>query len=636
MNSFQINNSIPLIVRNIIVFFIFILGLALCGLVLSLEKRLPNRDYSEFYNNINDKEVASVDFTGSRADVTLHTGFKYQVRVPDPASFIKIAKDKEVWIAFHEDYTLYFFQGGIFVMAASLAFVIWISIISASRNAKNSSFVHDKQQSNIGTSKRITFDDVAGVPEAKEELREVVSFLKNPTQFKQLGAIIPKGLLLQGPPGTGKTLIAKAVAGEAGVPFYSFSGSDFVEVFVGVGAARVRDLFNEAKKNTPCIVFIDEIDAVGGNRNASFSDGQDERGQTLNALLVEMDGFSSHENIIVLAATNRPDILDPALRRPGRFDRQITLLPPNLKGRLKILEVHCKKVVLDEDVELENIARITAGFTGAELANLVNEAALLAGRANCRKISTIHFDLARDRITLGVERKGIILTDKDKTMTAFHEAGHAILAKILPESDPIHKISIIPRGRALGQTQQLQLNDLTAYTREYLTHKITILLGGRAAEEIIFHKLTTRSENDLFQATEIATNMVCRWGMSNNLGSQAFLAGSSGFIHDGTGQRMMMSDHTASMIDKEIKTILSSCYLRALDILKTERQFLESLAEILVQIETLDAEEFDIIYQCSIAKKDVSPQEDSEVESECVSCPVKGQCLKQSIHEFSQ
>ena len=616
-----------LLVRNLFIFFIFLSCVFLVGVFLTIETRLPERDYSEFLQNLREKEITHVDFTGNFAKISLKSGFRYSARVPDAAKVAAEMPLSSARIKFHEDYTLYYFQGGLFAFGVALAFVIWISITSARNTDRNTRFASDKLIATISTREPVTFDDVAGVPEAKEELQEVVSFLKNPHQFNSLGAIMPKGLLLQGPPGTGKTLLAKAIAGEAGVPFYSFSGSDFVEMFVGVGASRVRDLFHEAKKNAPCIVFIDEIDAVGSSRTAAATDGQDERGQTLNALLVEMDGFGSTDNIIVLAATNRPDILDPALSRPGRFDRRITLLPPDIKGRFKILKVHSKKVVLSPDIDLEELAKMTSGFTGAELANLVNEAALLAGRDNCDAISRVHFDQARDRVMLGVERKGVILTDKDKLVLAYHEAGHAIIAKLLPDSDPVHKISIIPRGRALGQTQQLPLGDRTSYSKEYLTNRITTLLGGRAAEKNIFNSRTTRAENDLLQATEIATNMVCRWGMSEALGSQAYAVGENGFLGEETARRFLMGNDTASLIDREIKSLLSTCYKEAVEILRRELQFLKALAEILFEVETLDAEEFEIIYQCSITKK-AEADGTLEVESECSVCPAKGHCLQ--------
>jgi cell division protease FtsH len=616
-----------ILVRNLFIFFIILSSLFLVGFFLSIEQRMPERDYSEFLQDLRGKAITDIDFTGNKADITLKSGFRYAARVPDVAALATEIPISTTRITLHEDYTLYYFQGGLFALALTLAFVVWVSISAKKSEQETNKFASDKLITPGGNRESVTFDDVAGVPEAKEELEEVVSFLKNPQQFNRLGAFMPKGLLLQGPPGTGKTLLARAIAGEAGVPFYSFSGSDFVEMFVGVGASRVRDLFNEAKKHTPCIVFIDEIDAVGSSRAVAPTDGQDERGQTLNALLVEMDGFSSKDNIMVLAATNRPDILDSALSRPGRFDRRITLLPPDVKGRVKILEVHSKKVTLSPEVDFEEIAQMTSGFTGAELANLVNEAALLAGRDGCNAINRHHFDMARDRIMLGVERKGVILTDKDKRILAHHEAGHAIIAKMLPGSDPVHKISIIPRGRALGQTQQLPLGDRTAYSKVYLMNRITTLLGGRAAEKIIFDSRTTRTENDLLQATEIATNMVCRWGMSEALGPQAYAVGDGSFLGEEASLRFMMSNDTTSLIDREIKGLLSFCYKQAVEILKRERLFLTTLSDILFQVETLDAEEFEIIYQCSVTKK--AEEEGTIVkESECSVCPAKNHCLQ--------
>lgn len=616
-----------ILVRNLFIFFIVLCCVAMGGIFLVIEKRLPQRDYSEFLQHVKNNEITEVDFTGNRADITVKSGLRYSTQVPDASKLAEDIPFSTTRISFKEDYTLYYFQGGLFVLALALAFVIYISF-SARKNEEGSTrFASDKLINPDGNRESVTFDDVAGVPEAKEELEEVVSFLKNPQQFNSMGAIMPKGLLLQGPPGTGKTLLARAIAGEAGVPFYSFSGSDFVEMFVGVGASRVRDLFSQAKKHTPCIVFIDEIDAVGSSRATAPTDGQDERGQTLNALLVEMDGFSSTDNIIVLAATNRPDILDSALSRPGRFDRRITLLPPDVKGRVKILEVHSKRVTLSPDVDLEKLAKITSGFTGAELASLVNEAALLAGRDKCESINSNHFDQARDRVMLGVERKGVFFTERDKQILAYHEAGHAIVAKILPDSDPVHKITIMPRGRALGQTQQLPLGDRTAYSKAYLINRITTLMGGRAAEKLIFNSRTTRTENDLLQATEIATNMVCRWGMSEALGAQAYAVGQSCFLGDEGSHRFLMSNDTTSLIDREIKSLISSCYKQAMDILGRERLFLKTLSDILFQVETIDAEEFEIIFQCSITKK----AQDAgiiEKESECSVCPAKGHCLE--------
>ncbi len=613
-----------IVVRNLFIFFIILGCLLLAGFYWTIENRLESRDYTELVRDLAQQNVAALSFTGGKVRVTTKAGVQYSSTVIDPSGLAAAVADDSVRIAVHEDYTLYYFQGGLFFFALLLLSVIWFSLQGRRRIEDDLKFARDKRIGPTSDGNRVTFDDVAGVQEAKEELEEVVNFLKNPGQFSAVGAYIPRGVLLQGPPGTGKTLLARAVAGEAGVPFYSFSGSDFVEMFVGVGASRVRDLFSEAKKNAPCIVFIDEIDAVGSRRSSGSTDGQDERGQTLNALLVEMDGFSPTDNIIVLAATNRPDILDPALRRPGRFDRQITLLPPDLKGRTRILEVHCKKVQLAPDIDLEQIAQMTSGFTGAELANLVNEAALLAARNGKETVEHRHFDLARDRVLLGVERKGMVLTEKDRQLLAYHEAGHAIVAKLLPDSDPIHKITIIPRGRALGQTQQLPYGDRYAYSADYLRNRITMLLGGRAAEKLVFNTRTTRAENDLIQATDIATNMICRWGMSEALGPQAYAVEENSFLNAGS-TRLVMSDDTANLIDREVKTLLTSCYNQAFSILEGERVFLKSLTEILIQVETLDSEEFDIIFQCSLAKK-AQLQETSE-EGECEKCPAKGHCL---------
>jgi cell division protease FtsH len=613
--------------RNLFIYFIFISLFGLAWVFLTIETRLSEKGYTEFLHHLGGNLVSEVSFTGNRADITLTSGARYYARVGSPDEVVAELTNSQVIISFHQDYSIYYYQTALFLIVISLGLVVWISLAGRETEEKQERFAREKLICPEGNREAVTFDDVAGVPEAKEELEEVVSFLKDPLKFNRLGASMPRGLLLQGPPGTGKTLLARAIAGEAGVPFYSFSGSDFVEMFVGVGASRVRDLFREAKKQTPCIVFIDEIDAVGSTRVTSPSDGQDERGQTLNALLVEMDGFGTTDNIMVLAATNRPDTLDPALSRPGRFDRRITLVPPDVRGRINILGVHSKKTVLSPEVDLEKIAQITSGFSGAELANLVNEAALLAGRDGQDCISPQHFDLARDRITMGVERKGIILTEKDKLILAYHEAGHAIVAQLLPDSDPIHKISIIPRGRALGQTQQLPLGDRTAYSKSYLTNRIKTLLGGRAAEKLIFNSRTTQAENDLLQATEIATNMVCRWGMSEALGPQAYAATANNFLGDETTRMFSISDDTARLIDREVKILLSTCYKKAIEILDQERLFLKTLSEILIQVETLDAEEFQIIYQCSLTKKREADGT-LEKESECSVCPARGHCLE--------
>jgi cell division protease FtsH len=443
---------------------------------------------------------------------------------------------------------------------------------------------------------KITFEDVAGIEEAKEELNEIISFLKDPKKFTKLGGRIPKGVLLMGPPGTGKTLLARAIAGEAGVPFFSISGSDFVEMFVGVGASRVRDLFLQGKKSAPCIIFIDEIDAVGRHRGAGLGGGHDEREQTLNQLLVEMDGFESNEGVILIAATNRPDVLDPALLRPGRFDRQVVVPRPDVKGREMILKVHAKKVPLSADVDLEVIARGTPGFSGADLANVVNEAALLAAREDKTMVESIDFDNAKDKVLMGVERRSMVISDEEKKSTAYHEAGHTLVARMIPGTDPVHKVSIIPRGRALGVTMQLPIEDKHSYSREALLARITVLMGGRAAEDIIFHTFTTGAGNDIEQATEMARKMVCEWGMSDKMGPLSFgKKDEQIFLGREMSTHKNYSEATAVEIDTEIRMIVDNSYTRALTLLQDNIQNLHNLSECLIEKENLTGAEVDEI-----------------------------------------
>ena len=443
---------------------------------------------------------------------------------------------------------------------------------------------------------KITFEDVAGIEEAKEELNEIISFLKDPKKFTKLGGRIPKGVLLMGPPGTGKTLLARAIAGEAGVPFFSISGSDFVEMFVGVGASRVRDLFLQGKKSAPCIIFIDEIDAVGRHRGAGLGGGHDEREQTLNQLLVEMDGFESNEGVILIAATNRPDVLDPALLRPGRFDRQVVVPRPDVKGREMILKVHAKKVPLSSDVDLAVIARGTPGFSGADLANVVNEAALLAARVDKTEVESIDFDNAKDKVLMGVERRSMVISDEEKKSTAYHEAGHTLVARMVPGTDPIHKVSIIPRGRALGVTMQLPIEDKHSYSREGLLGRIAVLMGGRAAEDIIFHTFTTGAGNDIEQATEMARKMVCEWGMSDKLGPLSFgKKDEQIFLGREMSTHKNYSEATAMEIDTEIRRIVDESYARALALLKDNIQNLHNISECLIEKENLTGAEVDEI-----------------------------------------
>jgi cell division protease FtsH len=465
-----------------------------------------------------------------------------------------------------------------------------------------------------GTNK-ITFKDVAGIEESKQELEEIVDFLKDPKKFTKLGGRIPHGVLLVGPPGTGKTLLAKAIAGEAGVPFFSISGSDFVEMFVGVGASRVRDLFAQGKKSAPCIIFIDEIDAVGRHRGAGLGGGHDEREQTLNQLLVEMDGFEPNEGVILIAATNRPDVLDPALLRPGRFDRQVVVPKPDIKGREEILKVHIKDVPLDQDVDLKVIARGTPGFSGADLANMVNEAALLAARKNETAVKMNDLEEAKDKVMMGTERRSMVISEKEKKITAYHESGHTLVAKLLPGTDPIHKVTIIPRGMAMGLTQQLPIDEKHNYDKEYLLNEIAILLGGRTAEETIFNQMTTGASNDIERATDIARKMICEWGMSEKLGPISFGKKEEQiFLGREFAQHKDYSESTAVAIDEEVRGIISENHERARAILAENIDMLNDLALKLIEKETLNGKEIDeiIIAHKPDYKTNESPGSDSD------------------------
>ncbi len=439
---------------------------------------------------------------------------------------------------------------------------------------------------------KVTFKDVAGIDEAKEELEEIIEFLKDPKKFTKLGGRIPKGVLLVGAPGTGKTLLARAIAGEAGVPFFSISGSDFVEMFVGVGASRVRDLFEQGKKNAPCIIFIDEIDAVGRHRGAGLGGGHDEREQTLNQLLVEMDGFESNEGVILISATNRPDVLDPALLRPGRFDRHVVVPRPDLNGRKGILKVHTTKIPLGEDVDLDVLARGTAGLAGADLENLVNESALLAARSNKKKVEMIDFERAKDKILLGKERRSMIISDEEKRVTAYHEAGHTLVAVKIPGADPVHKVTIVPRGMALGLTHQMPTEDKYTMTQDAAETRIAIMMGGRIAEEVVYDRRTTGAGNDIEKATELARKMICEWGMSEKLGPLSFASKDDEiFLAREMHRKANYSEETARIIDQEIKDLVNRCYERGKTILVEEREALDRLAEALLEYEVLDGEE---------------------------------------------
>jgi len=501
------------------------------------------------------------------------------------------------------EWTAYLFQ----ILPWFLFIGIWIFFMRRMQGQNNKGiFGFGKSKARLWTSDRpkSSFSDVAGCIEAKEELQEIIEFLKSPEKFSKLGGKIPKGALLLGPPGTGKTLLAKAVAGEAGVPFFSISGADFVEMFVGVGASRVRDLFEQGKKSAPCIIFIDEIDAVGRHRGAGLGGGHDEREQTLNQLLVEMDGFDENTNVIIIAATNRPDVLDSALLRPGRFDRQIVVDVPDVKGREGILRVHTKKIPLSKDIDLIVIAKGTPGLVGADLANLVNEAALLAARKNKKAVENEDFEEAKDKVMMGVERKSLQISDKEREQTAYHESGHVLVAVNIPETDPIHKVTIIPRGRALGITHQLPMDERHNYSRSYITANLSVLLGGRAAERIIFNELTTGAGNDIERATELARKMVCEWGMSKRLGPLTFgKKNQEIFLGREIAQHRDFSEDTAKIIDEEVRIIVEAAEDRATKILKDKLKSLKLLAETLLEHEVIDGNDIKRLLEGKKIKK---------------------------------
>ncbi len=565
----------------------------------------PSRSYTEFLAELREGTIAKVHMQGGALTGEDQAGRPFATFVPDVAALLPLLEEKQVQITAEAEAA----TGAVDFFKALLPLILLFGgwLIFSKKQLGGAAHSGSGRSSRFTPieSDRVTFKDVAGISEATEELQEVVEFLKNPTKYSRLGGRIPKGVLLQGAPGTGKTLLAKAIAGEASVAFFSMGGSDFVEIFAGVGASRVRELFTEAKKSAPCIIFIDEIDAIGGRRSGGSSTGSsDEREQTLNALLVEMDGFSSGETVIMIAATNRPDILDPALLRPGRFDRQITISLPDIKGRIKILEVHAQKIIASTEIDLEKIARSIPGFSGAEIANLVNEAALMAARRNKAAVEMDDFEEAKDKIIMGLARKSIVVSEKDRRITAYHEAGHAIVGLLLDETDPLHKITIIPRGRAMGLTQQLPLDERYTYSREYLQNRITTLMGGRTAETLVFNRLTTGASNDIVAATEIATRLVCEWGMSAALGPIAYRQNVDGFLGE-THQIKPHSEMIARKIDGEIKRLIETCSGEAQAILKKHNKFLHKFAEVLLINETMDAEEVDIVYRSYLKEREL-------------------------------
>ena len=552
--------------------------------------------FSEFMNQVENGQITEVMIQGDSISGKNVDGRSFQTMTPpkDP-DLVRILREKGVRIVVvPPEQTSWYMNILISWFPMILLLGIWIFFMRQmqSGGGKALSFGKSKARLMNEAKNKTTLKDVAGVDEAKEELHEIIEFLKEPQKFSKLGGKIPKGVLLVGPPGTGKTLLAKAIAGEANVPFFSISGSDFVEMFVGVGASRVRDLFEQGKKNSPCIIFIDEIDAVGRHRGAGLGGGHDEREQTLNQLLVEMDGFENNEGVILIAATNRPDVLDPALLRPGRFDRQVVVNRPDVKGREGVLKVHTATVPLTEDVDLKTIAKGTPGFTGADLANLVNEAALLAARNDKKCVGNDDFENAKDKVLMGVERRSLVITEKEKRTTAYHEAGHALVAMKIPGTDPIHKVTIIPRGRALGVTQQLPEDERHTYPKSYLYNNLAIFMGGRVAEEICLGQVTTGAGNDIERATEMARKMVCEWGMSEKMGPLTYGAKEEQvFLGKDFSQQKNFSDQTAKLIDQEVKALVMGGYSNAHEILTDNREILEKLALALLDQETLNATE---------------------------------------------
>ncbi|MEJ7609047.1 MAG: ATP-dependent zinc metalloprotease FtsH [Bryobacteraceae bacterium] len=550
--------------------------------------------FTQFQNNVDQGKIKKVTISGHDVKGEYTDGQQLVTKVPlNYPDLYKQLREKNVDVDIHEASSGNLVSILINASPFVLLLAFWIFMMRQMQSGGNKALSFGKSRARLHSSqqKKVTFKDVAGVEEAKEELQEIIEFLREPQKFQKLGGRIPKGVLLIGPPGTGKTLLARAIAGEASVPFFSISGSDFVEMFVGVGASRVRDLFEQGKKNAPCIVFIDEIDAVGRHRGAGLGGGHDEREQTLNQLLVEMDGFESNEGVILVAATNRPDVLDPALLRPGRFDRRVVVGRPDVKGREQILRVHTKKIPLGEDVDLPVIARGTPGFAGADLANLVNEAALIAARQNRKVVMQVDFELAKDKVIMGVERKSLMISDDEKKNTAYHEAGHALVAMIMPFADPLHKVTIIPRGMALGVTMQLPVDDKHSYSKAYLESQLAILMGGRVAEEMFMHHVTTGAGNDIERATDLARKMVCEWGMSE-LGPMSFGKKEEQiFLGREIAQHRDYSEATAIEIDKQVRGLVDAGYRGAKDILGGRREAMVRIAEALLEREILDGAE---------------------------------------------
>ncbi len=600
--------------KTAIFWVVIIVVVVLFWTVVHSTKSRPDAQlsYTQLMNDVNAGKIKTVSISGN----DLHGTYKddnqeLHAVIPNVHQNLDdamLAKGVDI------HYTKEAGSGWVSILINAIPFVLllafWIFMMRQMQSGGNKALSFGKSRARLHSSqqKKVTFKDVAGVEEAKEELQEIIEFLREPQKFQKLGGRIPKGVLLIGPPGTGKTLLARAIAGEANVPFFSISGSDFVEMFVGVGASRVRDLFEQGKKNAPCIIFIDEIDAVGRHRGAGLGGGHDEREQTLNQLLVEMDGFESNEGVILVAATNRPDVLDPALLRPGRFDRRVVVGRPDVKGREMILRVHTKKTPLGDDVDLTVVARGTPGFAGADLANLVNEAALVAARQNRKVVTQFDFELAKDKVMMGVERKSLIISDDEKRNTAYHEAGHALVAAMIPEADPLHKVTIIPRGMALGLTMQLPIDDKHSYNKGYLEAQLAILMAGRIAEEIFMHHITTGAGNDIERATDMARKMVCEWGMSE-LGPMSFGKKEEQiFLGREIAQHRDYSEATAILIDEQVRKLVDQGYDRARKIIEERSDGLARVAEALLEREVLDGAEVRLLIEGGVLTTPVRPK----------------------------
>ncbi len=586
--------------KNIALWLIIIAAVVLMFNFLNYKEKPKNEVvFSDFMASVESGDVSSVVIQGNSIKGKDRDGKEFTTYTPFDPELVSKLQQQKIRIS-AEPVVDTPGWGNILISWFPMLLLIgvWLFFMRQMQGGGGKAMSFGKSKAKLLTEnqQKITFRDVAGIDEAKEDVQEIIDFLKAPKKFTKLGGRIPKGVLLVGSPGTGKTLLGKAIAGEAGVPFFSISGSDFVEMFVGVGASRVRDLFVQGKKNAPCIIFIDEIDAVGRHRGAGLGGGHDEREQTLNQLLVEMDGFESNEGVIIVAATNRPDVLDPALLRPGRFDRTVIVPKPDLRGRLEILKVHSAKTPLAGNVDLDNIARGTPGFSGADLSNLVNEAALLAVRRDRDKVDKEDFDDAKDKLLMGSERKSMIISDEEKESTAYHEAGHTLVARLIPGTDPIHKVSIIPRGMALGLTQQLPLDERHTYSREYLKNNIAVLMGGRVAEELVLDQLTTGAGNDIEKATDLARKMVCEWGMSEKIGPLTFGKKEEHiFLGKEMGQARDFSEQTARDIDAEIKKVVNDNYLRAKELLSGKIELLHRLSKRLLEEEVMNAKDIDSV-----------------------------------------